>query len=87
MAVATMEQVHQRAGEEDKVRQDAERVSPVLRPQKEGGYGEKTDQHPFAATDASLLMLVIMRVFHDSSNCRQSHLRIQLGLTQRCLQL
>jgi hypothetical protein len=40
------EQVHQRAGQQDQVRQDTEQVGAVLRKQQKPRNGEKSVEHP-----------------------------------------
>jgi hypothetical protein len=60
VAMAMMhEHMHQRAGQQEQIRQDSQYMGTVLREQKEPGNREKTIEHP--ARSGKVLCFVLIR--------------------------
>lgn len=70
-AVAMMEKVHQRTGEQKQVWKSAHQMGLVLGPQEVRGYRKKTNQDPLAAARSSGLVMVVVSM----------HLRLPVQVT------
>jgi hypothetical protein len=68
------EQVHQRAGQQEQIRQYPQHVCAVLCEQKEPGNREKTIEHP--ARSGKVLCFVLIR--HDSLLFQNLFLMMQI---------
>jgi hypothetical protein len=65
MSAVTVKQMHQRTGQQQKERENAEKMGPVFGQQKERADREKTDQYPVAATAMpGWVVLVFMVKWH-----------------------
>jgi hypothetical protein len=67
-----VKQVHQRAGKQEKERQDPEKMRAMLGEQKESRDGQEADQHPVAPLIPPVGIVLMCIVRHGSPRLKAS---------------